>query len=235
VTDAQLTFASTILGAVIAAVFSWLLARRTSKETLARDAEQRVEAKLGLALQAMVKLKAIIDNTGTTQRMLATALSSAPIQGARPWQCVEPLIGHPGDYLIEFSASELALFMEAGRADIAEHMQMLARKNAVSGAVIKVYNERRVELTTKMPPPAHVEGTHGTTELTQEQYLAVARDMAALDSLINQLIPALAEDLSVGLRVAAEFGPALRRHFKDQRFPQLRVPDAPSPGAPAPE
>jgi hypothetical protein len=224
--DASLTFFSTILGAVIAALFSWLLARRTSKETLARDREQRREAKLGLALQAFVKLKTIIDNLGTLLRMLERALANPPSKDSRPWQSVEPIVGHRGEHTVEFTAAELALFMEAQRGDLAENMQMLVRKNSTHGVVIETYNERRDALKAKMPPPQIIQGARGTTALTREQFMALAPDMVALDSLIEQLVPALREDLEFGLSIAAEFGPALQKHFDDKRFPAFLIPSS---------
>jgi hypothetical protein len=60
--DPLATFAATILGALIAGLISWLLARQSSKETLRRDREGRREDKLAIAYQAFVKLKTIIDS-----------------------------------------------------------------------------------------------------------------------------------------------------------------------------
>jgi hypothetical protein len=223
--DAALTFGSTILGAIIAAVFSWLLARRTSKETLTRDREQRREGKLGLSLQAFVKLKTMIDNIGTLKNMLEGALSNAPSPHSRPWMCVEPIIGSGGEHKVEFTASELALFMEAQRADLAEQMQLLARRNSTAGIVIETYNSRRDALKAKMPPPQIIEGSRGTTALTEDQMRVLLPEMVALDSLIEQLVPMLREDLQLGLDIAAEFGPALQQHFSDKRFPAFLIPN----------
>jgi hypothetical protein len=177
-----------------------------------------------LALQAHVKLKTIIDNLGTLLHMLERALSNPPAPGARPWQCVEPIVGQRGENAVEFAAAELALFLEAQRGDLAEQMQMLARKNAVAGAVIETYNDRRDALRAKMPVPEAVEANLGTTPLTREQFMAVAPDMAALDSLIEQIVPMLREDLQFGLEIAAEFGPVLQQHFRDTRFPGFLIP-----------
>lgn len=223
--DPLLTFGSTILGAVIAGVISWLLARRTSKETLHRDSEQRREEKLSLALQAHVKLKTIIDNLGTLLRMLERALANAPGPGARPWMCVEPIVGSRNEHEVEFTAAELALFLEAQRADISEKLQLLSRRNSTTGVVIDTYNVRREALREKMPPPHFIEDTKGSTALTRDQALALGPDMAALDSLIDQLLPSLREDLTLGLEVAREFGPVLKRHFGDKRFPAFLIPD----------
>lgn len=223
--EAALTFGSTILGAIIAGVISWLLARRTSKETLQRDAEQRREEKLGLALQAHVKLKTIIDNLGTLLRMIERALADPPTSNSRPWMCVEPIIGHGDEHLVQFTAAELALFLEAQRADISEKLQLLARRNSTAGVVIETYNARRMELKSKMPPPETIEGNRGSTPLTRDQYLALAPDMVALDSLIEQLVPALREDLMLGLQIAEAFGPTLQAHFGDKRFPGFLVPN----------
>lgn len=222
--DSILIFGSTILGAAIAALFSWLLARRTSKETLARDREQRLETKLGLALQAFVKLKTVIDNQWTVHEMLEQALAHPPSADARPWQCVERTVSHRGEYLVEFTAAELALFMEAQRGEIAESMQMLARRNATVGAVLERYNECLDVLRAKMPPPQVLEGGRRTTAFTEEQYMALAPHMAILDSLIEQLVPVLREDTQLGHSIAAEFGPVLRKHFDDERFPAFVIP-----------
>jgi hypothetical protein len=222
--DGELTLWSTILGASIAAVVSYLLARRTSQETLRRDAEQRREAKLGLALEAHVKLKTIIDNLGTLLRMIEDQLSRPPSPNARPWMSVMPIVGHTSEDTVRFAAAELVLFMEAQRADLAGDLQVLARRNGVANVVLETYNERRDALKAKMPAPESVSGQLGTTPLTREQVQALEPDMVALDSLILQLVPNLREDLKMGLRIAAEFGPVLQKHFDDRRFPEFRIP-----------
>lgn len=221
--DAIITFGSTVLGAVIAAVFSWLLARRTSKETLERDKAQRRDEKLAITLQAFVKLKTIIDNIGTLKLMIDRALARPHGAGAQPWMLVEPIVGSRVEHEVQFTAAELALFMEAQRADIAEDMQMLARKNATAGAVIDTYNELRGKLKEMMPPPDAVSGTLGTTALTSDQMRALKPHMVALNSLIDQLVAALAEDLELGLKVAADFGPALRAHLGEKGVPAFEI------------
>jgi len=225
VNDATITLGSTVLGAVIAAIFSWLLARRTSKETLERDKQQRREQKLALTLQAFVKLKTIIDNLGTLKRMLDRALAQPHGEGTQAWMLVEPIIGHRAEHLVEFTAAELALFMEAQRADIAEDMQMLARKNSTAGVVIETYNELRAKLKEMMPPPDMVQGNLGTTALTREQMRVLLPHMVALNSLVEQLVEALREDLELGLKVARDFGPALRAHFGPKGVPSFEVPE----------
>jgi hypothetical protein len=169
-------------------------------------------------------LKTIIDNLGTLLRMIESALANAPAPGSRPWMCVEPIIGHRGEHSVEFSAAELALFLEAKRADIAEELQLLVRRNSTVGVVLETYNDRRAALKAKMPPPQVIQGTLGTTALTREQAQALAPDMVALDSLIHQLVPALREDLALGLKLADAFGPVLKAHFGDHRFPGFLVP-----------
>jgi len=225
VNDAIITISSTVLGAIIAALFSWLLARRASTETLERDRQQRREQKLAITLQAFVKLKTIIDHLGTLKRMIDRALSRPHAHDAQLWMLVEPIIGHPSDHQVEFTAAELALFMEAQRADLAEDMQMLARKNSTTGAVISTYNQLRAELKEKMPPPIIVQGALGTTALTPEQMRALLPHMVALNSLIEQLVVALREDVALGLKVAKEFGPALKAHFGGSDIPAFVVPD----------
>lgn len=223
-TDALATVLSTILGAVIGAVVSWIIARQASRETLRRDQEERRERKLTLAYQAFVKLKTIIDSVGTLDGMLRRALTSGQ-PGARPWMLVEPIIGSSQEHETHFDAAEIALFVEAGSAQLAEDLQMIARRHTTAGTVIAEYNTRRQALAEKMPPALFVQGTAATTALTPEQFALVQRDMIGLDSLILQLTPALAEDLELGLSIASRFGPALRTHFKDNRFPGFRGPD----------
>jgi hypothetical protein len=155
--------------------------------------------------------------------MIERALANPPSPDARPWMCVEPIIGSGDEHSVRFTAAELALFMEAQRADIAEDMQMLARKNSTAGASLETYNKRRDLMKEKMPPPESVVGNAGTTGFTREQYMAVLPDWVALDGLLEQLVTYLREDLELGLRIAEAFGPALQKHFEDKRFPGFLI------------
>jgi hypothetical protein len=59
-----------ILGGAIATINSFLVARRTSRETLRRDEKARFETRKAAALRAMVKLLIIVNGIETLHRSL---------------------------------------------------------------------------------------------------------------------------------------------------------------------
>jgi hypothetical protein len=227
--DATATIVSTVMGALIASIVSLVLARRTSRETLERDRLQRLDQSKSIAFRAMVNLKSIVDNLGTLRGMLQSALNRRPTDDTPLWTVVEPIVGHEDDYSVRFSSEEIALFIEAGRSDIAANLQLLAKKNATLGAAIETMNHRRQSLRDKMPTPALVESLSATTRLTREQYLELAPDMQALDQLIRDIVRFLDEDFQLALETSKDFGPALRSHFKDENFPALILPSESEP------
>ncbi len=63
------------------------------------------------------------------------------------------------------------------------------------------------------------EGSVGESYLSNEEQRRLLPRMMELNSLIKGLRQHLAEDSEMALKLAREFGPILRRHFNDPKFP----------------
>lgn len=226
--DAAVAFGSAIMGAIVGAVPAFILARRSSKEVLERDRTARLEQEKAVGMRAHIKLGTIVNSILTLQRQLLAAVGDAPAEGVELWQCVLPVVGFAGEERITFDAEEAALFLAAGRGEFAEALLLLARRHAVQAEVMKEYNFRRTQLRKDMPPPRHVEGSVGSTYLNQEEMMRVRPQMVELNSLLEQLLGHLEEDVVLALALARDFGPILRPYFKDDSYPAFVVPDDPA-------
>jgi hypothetical protein len=226
--NAGVTLAAALLGAAAGAVPAFILANRSSREVLERDREARREAEKAAAMRVHVKLGAIVNSIITLRRQLDSAIKNPPIAGAELWQAVEPVIGFGGDERIQFAADEAAVFVSAAKFDYAEALLLLARRHAVHAEVLQEYAAGRERLRQAMPPPDEVVDGRGSTPLTAVQYMRVRPMMVSLNSLIEQLLTHLAEDMDLALALARDFGSILRPYFKDDRFPAFTIPDDPT-------
>ncbi|MEA3037115.1 MAG: hypothetical protein QOH04_2892 [Sphingomonadales bacterium] len=223
--DAAVALGSAVVGAVVGAVPAFVLAKRSSREVLARDRTARLEAQKAGGMRVHIKLGTIVNSMLTLKRQLREATSNPPMEGAELWQCVEPVVGFAGEEHITFDAEEAAVFLAAGKGDYVEALLLLARRHSVEAEVMKEYGVRREQLRRDMPPPAVVEGTKGSTYLNREEFMRVRPQMVGLNTLLTQLLEHLDEDVALGLALARDFGPILRDYFKDPTYPQFVIPE----------
>ncbi len=223
--SAAVALGSAVIGTGLGAVPAFMLARRASKEVLTRDRVSRTEQERAVGLRVQIKLGIIVNSLLTVRRQLAEAIADPPGDGVELWQCVQPIIGFAGEERVMFEAEEAALFLAAGAGEYAEAMQLLARRHAVQAEVLKEFGARKAELRAMMPAPALINGTTASFHLEAADYMRVRPVMIDLNSMLEQLVAHLEEDVELALALARDYGLILRAHFKDPEYPAFQVPD----------
>ncbi|MBM3090274.1 hypothetical protein GFB56_05530 [Ensifer sp. T173] len=223
-----------VLGALVSGVISWVLARQTSKQQLARDSEQRRETEKSQALKAVIKLQAILNALHDTKRTIDGMLTSAEEQGYGDidlWQKAMPISGLPKEP-ISFDPQDIVVLFAAQKHDIANDLTLMSSRWASLLENMKDYNRLRTELVHSIPTD-RMEGDRGTFVLNAGQIAMFGPRMHVLNNLMAQVMENLEADLNNGFRVANEMGPALRTYLNDNKFPIVgRAQPAEKPEAP---
>ncbi|NEJ86541.1 hypothetical protein GR223_11400 [Rhizobium leguminosarum] len=231
--ESGLTVASTLLAAVLGAVFgtvgsaaiSWSIANRTAAEQIRRDEVARLERDKAVALQAFVKIFTITNQIYSILGLSLQMLESAEQNGAGNldlWQRLLPMAGvteNPD----RFDAQEAALLIGAEEFDVATDLLLTAEKYASLTASINRYSERRLRLTDLLSTEIAASGL-GTMKLTKEQYQKFAGQMYELNDMATQICEALPEDFEFSKAAAEKVGPAFRRILRDRNFPLAIFP-----------
>jgi hypothetical protein len=228
-----LTVASTLLAAVLGAVFgtvgtaaiSWSIANRTAAEQIRRDDVERLERDKAVALQAFVKALTITNQIYSVLGISLQMLESAEQNGAGNldlWQRLLPIAGvteNPD----RFDAQEAALLIGAKEFDAAKDLLLMAEKYASLAASINRYSERRLRLTDLLSTEMAAGGI-GTMKLTKEEYQKFAGRMYELNDMAAQICEALPEDFEFSKAATEKIGPAFQRILRDQDFPLAAFP-----------
>lgn len=143
---------SAILGALIAGVVSWLLARQTSNETLRRDAALRTDALGASALRLMIKASLILSDAQSLDRILREAIANGEqnFPGAMRWQYIP---GIATDYQVfEVEADELRPLLTVKEHALFQSAvtMIMVHRDLVNN--LRRYAEERDRLREQMPP-----------------------------------------------------------------------------------
>ena len=206
---------------------SWLLAKRQSNETLARDREQRREKEKTLAFAVCVKLLEISNSLVLLRNHVAEseALRLLPDNiHMEPWQTLQPLSGQTDEGMIRFTPDEMAVFMAAKHREFVMDAMLVARRHASSLEAFAEYCERRSSLLLNAPVPDSFEGDVGRGWITDTQRRAMMVHTIPLNAIAATLPDRLAQDLALVRSVCEQFGPIVKNYFDDPGFPGLAVP-----------
>jgi hypothetical protein len=225
--------AGAIVGAIAAAVPAFLLARRSAKEVLARDAVQREEATKALVFSMAVKLLVLYDAAADLRRYLNEWLSprgDPQREKMEPWQRVPPRLGDLQD-APEFTPDELAVIFADKQYALMQSMMLLQRRTASSKLSFQGYSQRREELKALAPTPQAYSGSIGQTWISPEKLLELKRHTIPLNDLLLGLQAAVEEDWRLSREVIDSFTTLARRHLKMPGF-TIQSRDDAAPGAP---
>lgn len=217
-----------LVGAAAASVPAWLLAKRTSKEALARDRTTRREQQTAASIGALVKLIEIVNGVSDLCRMVEEQIAESEKAGhgdKQLWQRVFGIIGLRDDQ-IRFEADELAVLVAAREFDYLPRLMLVAARYATLVAGFQDYTARRRELLDQIP--ARMKGNVGTIILTDEENARYAPRAVELEMQITDLRATAAKDRTEAIAVAEQFGPRIKKQLGLADFPLLAIKDAPS-------
>jgi gas vesicle protein len=203
--DSASTVAAAIVGALIGAVPAFLLAKKSAKEILRRDAAKRAMDERGLTQRLVVKLLAIIDALGDLKRHIDEEFSkegTAERSSFEPWQLVLPMAGQRVEDVPRFTSDELTVLFSEGEYELMQELMLFQRRCASSYVSFQEFCDRRAALETVMPAPISWDGNMARTLLTEEQANRLKQHTIPLNSLILSLRDHLTEDMALALSVA---------------------------------
>lgn len=136
------TWLAAISGAALGGAISYFLARQTSKETLRRDAENRLSSEHASSLRAMVTAMQISNRLYTMTVELEDAVKKRSPTG--PWASLRPNTG-PGSDPPDFLATDFVPFINNQKSDIVHRALMLSERTHALQAAFVAYGLKRDE------------------------------------------------------------------------------------------
>lgn len=215
--DSASTITAAIIGALIGAIPAFLLANRSSREILARDATARNLANQAVVQRIVIKLLALLDVLGDLRRHFNESFAKAETAERttfEPWQLVLPVTGQSANDVPTFSADELAVMFSAGESKLMQQMMLFQRRCASAYVSFATYCEKRSALEAMLPAPVGWQGNMGTMLLTAEQVNRFRPYTIPLNTLLLSLRDHLEEDWKLGLSLADQFTTFARIHLQ---------------------
>ncbi|WP_066817293.1 hypothetical protein [Sphingomonas mali] len=207
-----------VLGAAGAAIPAFILARRSAKDTLARDTAARTAEERATAFRGMVKLVQILNGAATLHHQVEETIGSAEARGLKKaalWQKLLPMTGF-SDAPTKFESGEIALVFATGDVGLGNEMMLLAERLAASEGSLKDYSSRRRDLGDQLG--AQMDGSIGTTILTGEQMAKYTPRAVELESAAQQLREHLARNDEMAKGLLPRYRDAMRGYFKDDKM-----------------
>jgi hypothetical protein len=147
--DFAVPIVAAVLGALLGYVPAALLARRSSKELLVRDAQQRRESELTEARRAFVKLTLLANTLGSYRDQIEAMVAKATADGNDHMtlsQRLSTFAGVEEEPIIEFDASELAPFIAAAKPEVVDALLLLQRRYAAVVQGLRAFARMKTEL-----------------------------------------------------------------------------------------
>jgi hypothetical protein len=202
------TLAATVVGVIVGAVPAFLLARKSSRETLRRDAAGRKLQNQALTQRLLIKLLALIDVHGDLKRHLDQEFAkkgNTKLASFEPWQLVLPMTGNRVEDIPRFTADELTVLFGEGENELLQQLMLFQRRCSSAYVSFQEFCDRRAALDTMMPTPFQWDGNMASTHLTQEQVNRLKQYTVPLNTLIVSLRDHVEEDGNQATALAEKF------------------------------
>lgn len=213
-------FGGAVLGSGLSAVVSFIQAKRTSAETLRRDAESRRAEQKSYVLRLTVKASVVLSDVIAIRKTIDQSLSNANDRNltSEPlWKRVLPMIGSHQTFDID--PAELSPLIAAKDNNLVQASVTLFMQHRNLVEAIKVYAEKRDKV--KSIVTNHFEEDRGVIKsgLTQAQASALMPLEVELESIITHIRGMLGDLNRLAEQVAFGLGPAMRKYLGDDTIP----------------
>lgn len=204
-------------GAVLGGFVSWLLARQTSAETLARDDAIRIADQKTLAISVLLKAQEIANGYAAQRAYISGALSAADLQEPpheSMWNLVRPQIDSnlPTP---TFLASEFMPLVLAGRTELINDCQSISMKFNILKASFEIYTQKREELQNVIAPYVFKSSPGGpiTAAIPDDKAEVIGILSTEADALIKQIYKNILEDLPKALALCDNLTLTYEKYF----------------------
>lgn len=136
-----------VIGALAGGIPAWLLARRSSNESLRRDQESRTEAQLAAAFRIYTKLSMMVNDLASTLIQIEEMLKRPvdPRDESPTQRKVSAFAGSSVDSE-PFTAEELAVLVAANETDYLTDLELFGRRYSAFLRTLNTYGELKSKL-----------------------------------------------------------------------------------------
>jgi len=216
-------------GALAGGLPPWVLARRASKEVLARDAMARRERELGLARQVFVKLTIAVNEIMGFHRQVELMIAKADSDGnghMPVWQRLSTFVGIDRNPVVEFDAQELSVFIAARAMDYVDALILLSRRHAAVVTSLAAFAQMRIEFQYEIAKSGNSTRNESGVSTTavrvppgRENYFRFKSEELSL--FAENMRGLLTDYANFAARVAEKFGPISEAYFGEGQLPYL--------------
>jgi len=210
-----------ILGAAAGAVPTFIIAKRSFRETLQRDADARTERQRSAAFRLMVKLLKAVNDANTIKRQIDESVASVEKLGLNDsmlWEKMTPLTGL-SPTIDNFDAEELAVVFSAKENVLANDLMLFMERHHTDELILIDYAQRRRDLCDSVQ--AEMNGMIGSITLTPDQYRVIAPRAAELESIAVQAKQSVDENAAMAIDVVKRYVKSMQKYFDDPEFLKL--------------
>ncbi len=210
-----------VLGALVSAIFSWLMYRSSVKREIANERRHRISAEKSSALSALVRLQSAVNLCLDLRSRIIDSLTQAQQGGYgdfQAWQKIHPITGIPPS-LAPFQTDELSLLFSAKKPETANELIRFYSRIISLTEALRTYNEVKNKVKDLMP--AHMIGMVGTSSLSYAEYVKVSPFIAECQDLISQIMAAILEDGATAIKLSVLLSSDLNEYFGDTSYRTL--------------
>lgn len=208
-----------LVGALAAGVPAYLIANKQSKETLKRDAEERLRRDKLAANQVFSKLSQITNEILDLRLQIETMLKReiAPGDSFPNQRRISVIVGH-GEDLINFDSDELSIFVSKADGDLLNDLELLRRRRNALMVQLAEYRQRKIghaALLSEATEISFADNGITTMRIPKDRYPKIQFEEAQIESLITPVIETVREESRTCILVAEKFNAAVARLFPD--------------------
>jgi len=187
-----------------------------------RERKQRaLEEQEAVAYMLFEKLR-VIDTglQGFHQHALAARSKLEEMPGAESWNALLPLGNFPPP--VELTSLEIAMLIRHGDWRLYDKITTIVAVYGADRDAFVTYSDYRHSLSCQLP--SVIEGTRGLVELTREEYMKVAPQMASARTLADAIMQSSARHAQEARDAALAFNAALKKLVGRSFAMQFRQP-----------
>lgn len=216
---------TTLVGAVIGAAVSYVIASQAAREARELQRQERLDRDKGTAHALTVKLMRLLNSLAGFNQQTEDSIKEAEkhIPESPLWTKMLPLAGTENS-LILIEPSEWAILVAAKEFDLLNRAIMLCDRYNGLVHVYTSYSSERKRLTDQFG--AAMEGKIGTSLFTQEERSRFEPRAVALEDHAKAVRGRISELMEEARDLLPKIGPVVRTYLNDPTFPILTLTDS---------
>lgn len=193
------------------------------KRVSTRDQDSRTEAQLAASFRIYTKLSMMVNDLASTLIQIEEMLKRPvdPRDESPTQRRVSAFAGTRVDSEL-FTAEELSVLVAANETDYLTELDLFGRRYDAFLRSLHTYGELKSKLHDAISESEEITfGPEDTlhTKTTAKNATKLRMQARTLESVIVPLINGLRHDTVLGVKLAKEYGPKMKKHFGNRRIP----------------